>query len=146
ASLDSDRALDGVHNAGELGQDTVASRINNAALMLADHGKDDGLMRFEITNGDPLVSAHQRTLAGDVGSEERPQPTGNLWISRRSPHPMGLHSPFRSQISTIVGEDQVAAHLGMVEGYPEEKPQRSDRTVDGRRCDTHCRDRWPPFT
>src|SRR5215472_1360865 len=30
-------------------------------------------------------------------------------------------------------EGQVAAHLGMVERHPEEKPQRRDRAVDGRR-------------
>ena len=39
--LDRHRALDRIQDAGELGQDAVACRVDDAAAVLADHRQDD---------------------------------------------------------------------------------------------------------
>jgi hypothetical protein len=85
--LDGNRALDGIHHAAELGEDSVASRVDDTATVVPNDREDYGLVRFEITNGGSLVSAHERALAGDVGSEDRCQFAGNLWISGNIRHP-----------------------------------------------------------
>src|SRR6516162_3748642 len=71
--LDGDRALDGVHDAAELGEDSVACRVDDAATVFPNHREDDCLVRIEIADGSSLVSAHERAIAGDIGSEDRCQ-------------------------------------------------------------------------
>ena len=78
--LDGDRALDRVHDAGELGEDAVAGRVDDAAAVLGDHRQHDRLMRLEVADGTRLVSAHQRAVAGDVGGEDCGQPALNLGV------------------------------------------------------------------
>src|SRR5262252_8112578 len=84
--LDCERAFDGVHDTPKLSQDPVACRINDPAPVLPNHREDDCLVLFEITNGGSLVSAHERAIAGDIGSKDRCQFAGNLWISRNIGH------------------------------------------------------------
>ena len=78
--LDRDRALDRIHDAGELGEDAVAGRVDDAAAVLADHRQDDRLVRLEVADGRVFVSAHERAVAGDVGGEDGGQPALNLGV------------------------------------------------------------------
>jgi|SRR5215510_266643 len=66
--VDGDRALDGVHYAAELSKDSVACRVDDTATVVSNDREDCGLVPLEITNGGPLVSAHQRAIAGNVSS------------------------------------------------------------------------------
>src|SRR5262249_47542245 len=72
----------GVHDTAELSEDPVACRVDDPTAVVSNHREDNGLVLFEITNGGSLVSAHERGIAGDVGSEDRCQFTGNPWISK----------------------------------------------------------------
>src|SRR5262249_33686154 len=85
--LDGDRAFNGIHDAAKLGENPVACPVAHTATVVANDRQDYGLVRLEITNGGSLVSAHQRAVAGDIGSEDRCQFAGNLWISRNIRHP-----------------------------------------------------------
>src|SRR5262244_192300 len=76
----------GVHDTAELSEDPVACRVDDPTAVVSNHREDNGLVLFEITNGGSLVSAHERAIAGDVGSEDRCQFTGNPWISRNIGH------------------------------------------------------------
>jgi hypothetical protein len=69
-------------NAGELCQDAVASRTDDAAPVLAHHGQQDSLMCLEIPDRPLFVSANECTVASDIGRQDRRQPSGTLGISR----------------------------------------------------------------
>ena len=90
--LDGDRALDGVHDAIELSEDAVAGRVYDATAMLSYQGQDHSLVRFEVTNGGSLVSAHEAAIAGDIGSKDRGDFAGNSWISGNIGHPRATDS------------------------------------------------------
>ena len=68
-SLDGKRALDCVHDAGELCKDAVAGGVDNAPAVLADHWQDDRLVSLEVPNRARLIGAHQRTVPSDVGGK-----------------------------------------------------------------------------
>ena len=53
--LDRDCALDCIDGAGELGEDAVARRVNDAATMRPNHWQDDSLMAFQVPDGRLLV-------------------------------------------------------------------------------------------
>src|SRR5262245_23607151 len=62
--LEGNRALDCVHNAGELSKDdAIASSANDAAKVLGDHRRNDCLVRFEVPDGCFLAGSHQRAIA-----------------------------------------------------------------------------------
>jgi hypothetical protein len=85
--LDGDGALHGVHDARELRENAVAGRVYDATGMLAYQGHDHGLVRFEIADSRFVVGAHEGAIAGDIGSKDRCQFAGNLWICRNIGHP-----------------------------------------------------------
>src|SRR5436190_556390 len=78
------RALDGegtfncAHNACELSEDTIAGCVDDAPAVLGNHWQDDRLVRFQIAHRRFFIGAHQRTVPGDVGGEDRCQPAGDL--------------------------------------------------------------------
>src|SRR5262249_1729576 len=76
--LDGERALDCVHDALELSQDAIAGGVDDAPAALSDHWEEDGLVSFQIANGGFLVSAHERAIASDIGSEDRCQFAGSV--------------------------------------------------------------------
>jgi len=46
--------------------------------VLTDHGQYNALVRLKISNGPFLVRAHEGAVTGDIGSEDRREPSGNL--------------------------------------------------------------------
>jgi hypothetical protein len=85
--LDGKRALDGVHDAYELGEDAVADDINDAPAVLSDHRENDRLMALEIADSHLFVCAHEGAVAGDVGRQDCCQSAGNFGFSGRICHP-----------------------------------------------------------
>ena len=73
-NLDLDRTLRRADHARKLGEDTVTSRVDDTATVTAHDRQDHGLMCFEVADGGGLVLAHEPTVAGDVGSENRREP------------------------------------------------------------------------
>ena len=65
--LDCGSAADRANHASELGQNTVACRVDDAAAMVLDDWEDGCLVVLERTNGCLLVLAHQTAVAGNVG-------------------------------------------------------------------------------
>ena len=68
--LNGDRAFERVHDAGELGEDAIAGRVDDAPTELADHRQDDRLVPLEIAYSARLIRAHQRAVAGDIGRQD----------------------------------------------------------------------------
>jgi len=72
--LDLDGALGRVDHARELGQDAVASGVDDAAVVPADQRQDHCLMSLEVADCLGLVLAHKAAVAGDVGGENSREP------------------------------------------------------------------------
>ena len=73
--LDRDGATDGVDDAGELGQEPIAHRLNDAAAVLGDRGVDHlGAARLEARQRPRLVGADESAVADHVGTEDCRQP------------------------------------------------------------------------
>jgi hypothetical protein len=76
--LDTDRALDGIHNAGKLREKTIPSGVHHAPAMLADeHGHRLPIV-CEHFNGRDVVYAHQAAVFFGIGTEDRGEPTLDL--------------------------------------------------------------------
>src|ERR1700733_6851553 len=69
--LHRDRASHGIDRAGEIGDDTVPSGVENAAPMRCDKSVDNGPVRFQPSKRANLVAPHQPAVAGNVGGEDR---------------------------------------------------------------------------
>ena len=68
--LDRIGAIDGIHDAGELGQQPVACRIDDAATMTGNLGRKHRLpVLFQAAHGAFLVLAHQSAVANDIRRE-----------------------------------------------------------------------------
>jgi hypothetical protein len=67
--LDLDCALSRADHAGELGEDAIAGRVDDAAAMAAHQRQDHGLMALEVADRAGLVLAHETAVAGDVGGK-----------------------------------------------------------------------------
>src|SRR6266851_703677 len=67
--LDLDGALDGIHDAGELGEYAVAGGIDEASVMLLDQRIDQLAMRGQSTKSGLLVLPHEAAIAEDIGTE-----------------------------------------------------------------------------
>ena len=72
--LNRDRALHGINDAWELGQDAVASRIGDPAPVLGAQLVHDLAMRREGAKCSDLVLVHQARVSGRIGSKDRRQP------------------------------------------------------------------------
>ncbi len=59
---------------GELGQDSVAGSIDDAAAVAADQRQDHRLMPLEGVDRRGLVLPHEPAVAGDVGGENGSEP------------------------------------------------------------------------
>jgi hypothetical protein len=96
-----------------------------------------------------LLDAQQHTLAFDIGDLEVGD-LGHAQAGAIRDAERGLVLDTRCRLQKLCHlflaehdpqllrqgyEGEMATQLGMVEGYPEEKPQRSDRAVHGRRRD-----------
>ena len=74
-ALDFDGAAHRVDDAGELGQQTVAGGLDDAAAVLADPEIDDfAPVRLQPGERLLLVGAHQPAVAGDIGRQNGRQP------------------------------------------------------------------------
>src|ERR1700733_2586892 len=69
--LHRDRASHGIDRAGEIGDDTVPSGVEDAAPMRRDQVVDNGPVGFQPRKRANLVAPHQPAVAGNVGGEDR---------------------------------------------------------------------------
>src|SRR5262249_10999705 len=69
--LDRDGALDGIDRAGKIGNDTVASRIEDAAAMGSDQSIEDRPVGLQPAQRADLVQPHQTAVLGNVGRKNR---------------------------------------------------------------------------
>jgi len=69
--LDSDSTFDRVQHAGEFGHDPIASGINDPATVAGDHGENDTLVAFEVTDGCDLIRTHQGAVTRDISCDNR---------------------------------------------------------------------------
>jgi hypothetical protein len=72
--LDGDGAFDCIHDAGELGKNTVAGGVYDTPAEFADHRQHDRLMLLEIAHRARLVRAHQRAITGDICGQDGSEP------------------------------------------------------------------------
>src|SRR5262245_758108 len=132
--LDGDRALDGVHDAAELGED------NDTATVVSNHREDDCLVRFEITNSGTLVSAHERAIAGDVGCEDRCQFPRSLCIFWNIRHPgtFRFHETENStnRRSGVRNANEIAAEVA-ARLRPARSPSSENYSRAARMCSPH---------
>jgi hypothetical protein len=91
AALDRDGEADRVHRAREFGQDAVARRLDDAAVMHGDQRIDQILaLRLQGAQRTDLVSPHEPGVAGNVDGDDRCQPA----LDARLLHRLSL-SPLR---------------------------------------------------
>jgi hypothetical protein len=69
--LHRDSTLHRINGTGEIGDETVASRVKDPTTMRGDQGIDDGPIRGEGTEGADLILPHQAAVALDIGGEDR---------------------------------------------------------------------------
>jgi hypothetical protein len=67
--LELDRAFDRADHTRKLGQDAVASRVDDAAAIAANQGEDHGLVSLEVAHRGGIVLAHQPAVASDIGGQ-----------------------------------------------------------------------------
>jgi len=67
-SLNDDGTLHAIYGAGELSENSVASRVDDPTSALTDHGEHNGSMRLEIADGGFFVDTHEGAVAGDPRS------------------------------------------------------------------------------
>jgi hypothetical protein len=72
--LDLDGALDGINCAGELGQNTVASRIGNSSAVLSDQTIHDLPMGTQGPERSRFILLHETGIASHVSREDGCQP------------------------------------------------------------------------
>jgi hypothetical protein len=68
--LDLERTQHGSDRAGELGQDAIAGRADNAAVIVGNEGVGHRAGGSEGADGPDLVLAHEAAVAGDIGAED----------------------------------------------------------------------------
>src|SRR5215813_1652408 len=68
-TLNLDGGLDGVHDAGEVGQDVVTRGVDDPSALTGDRGADDLAILRECADRCQLVLAHETAIAGHVGAE-----------------------------------------------------------------------------
>src|SRR5262245_31297896 len=64
--LDGNRALDRVHDTGELSKDAIAGGVDDVSTMFGYHRKYHCLVSFEVADGCFLVRFHERAIACNV--------------------------------------------------------------------------------
>jgi hypothetical protein len=100
-----DRAAQRVDDAGELDQQTVAHRLDDPAMMLGNLGiRHLGADCPEPFQGSALVDADQPQIAGDIGREDRREPTLN------ADRPRGLDG------ASSVSDDPILTRAGRALG------------------------------
>jgi hypothetical protein len=68
--LHHDSTLHGVHGTGEIGDETVASRVEDPTAMRGDQGIDDGSVSVESAEGADLIEPHEAAVAFDIRGED----------------------------------------------------------------------------
>ena len=74
-ALHVDGTTDGIDDAGELGQQPVARRLDQSSVMLGELGiEQKGAMGLQLPDRAFLVGAHQPAVAGDIGRQDGRKP------------------------------------------------------------------------
>jgi len=63
--------LDGIHSAGEIGDEAIASRVEDPTAMRGDQVIDDDPIRGQGAKGADLIEPHQAAVAFDIRGEDR---------------------------------------------------------------------------
>jgi hypothetical protein len=69
--LNRDGTFHGIDCAGEIGDETVASRVKDPAPMRGDQAIDDDPICREGAKGADLIKPHQAAIAFHIGCEDR---------------------------------------------------------------------------
>jgi hypothetical protein len=69
--LHRDSTLHGIDSAGEIGDEPIASRVEDPTAMRGDQAVDDGAVSRERAKGADLIEPHQAAIAFDIGCEDR---------------------------------------------------------------------------
>jgi hypothetical protein len=69
--LNFDGALHGIHGAGEIGKDAVASSVEDPTAMRGDQAIDDDSVGRESAKSADLILPHQAAIAFDIRCEDR---------------------------------------------------------------------------
>jgi len=69
--LHCDSALHGIHGAGEVSDEAIASRVEDPTAIRGDQPIDDDPVRRESAEGADLISPHQAAIAFDIRCEDR---------------------------------------------------------------------------
>jgi hypothetical protein len=69
--LNLDGTLHGIDSAGEIGDETVTSRIEDPTAMRGDQAIDDGPVSRERAKGADLIEPHETAVAFDIGCKDR---------------------------------------------------------------------------
>jgi hypothetical protein len=66
-----DRTLDSVDSTSEIGDDTVARGVEDAAPMQRDQSVDDEAASLQPSERADLIARHQPAVTGNVGGKDR---------------------------------------------------------------------------
>jgi len=100
-SLDLGRTAQGVDNAGELDQQPIAGRLDDAAVMFCNFGVDHlGAERLQPAERPFLIGSNEARVSRHIGGENGRKPAFDAsWpfgLHGASPLAMILHQPRRS--------------------------------------------------
>src|SRR5690348_6113903 len=69
--LHRDSTLHGIDGADEIGDEAIASRVEDPTAMRGDQAVDDGSVTVESAERADLISLHESAVAFDIGCEDR---------------------------------------------------------------------------
>jgi hypothetical protein len=67
--LHRDGTLQGIHSAGEVSDEAIASRVEDPSAMRGDQAIDDDPVSREDAKGTDLIESHQAAVALDIRGE-----------------------------------------------------------------------------
>jgi hypothetical protein len=102
--LNRDGTLNGVHGAGEVGDEAVTRGIENPTAMRGDQVIDDDPVGRERSKGTDLIAAHEGAVARDIRGENRSELSFDGWRFQGS-------APPQARVYTdLVGDPRVLNH------------------------------------
>jgi hypothetical protein len=98
APLDTDGAVDRIHDAGELGEQAVAHALDEPAVLAGQQRLDQfGAAGEQTRERAPFIPLHQPRIAGHIRGEDRSKTTSRAWSGHAVPsgNPEGLYQEMR---------------------------------------------------